>query len=59
MNQTWTVEFHDRFLPEFKEFSEPVRRQVYTLIEMLVVFGPQLGRPQVDTLKGSKHPNMK
>jgi hypothetical protein len=26
---------------------------------MLTVFGPQLGRLQVDTLKGSKHPNMK
>jgi hypothetical protein len=26
---------------------------------MLTVFGPQLGRPQVDTLKGSKYSNMK
>jgi hypothetical protein len=25
----------------------------------LKTFGPQLGRPQVDTLKGSKHSNMK
>jgi len=59
MDKHWVVEFHDEFLPEFKEFSETVRRQIYCLIEMLVVFGPQLGRPQVDTLKGSKRPNMK
>ena len=26
---------------------------------MLQAFGPQLGRPSVDTLKGSKHANMK
>jgi hypothetical protein len=26
---------------------------------MLRAFGPQLGRPQVDTLKGSKRSNMK
>ena len=26
---------------------------------MLEYFGPQLGRPHVDTLEGSKHPNMK
>ena len=26
---------------------------------MLETFGPQLGRPHVDTLKGSKHGNMK
>lgn len=36
-----------------------MRRHIYHLIEMLVVFGPQLGRPQVDTLKGSRHTNMK
>ena len=26
---------------------------------MLEQFGPQLGRPRVDTLKGSRHANMK
>jgi hypothetical protein len=59
MNERWEVEFHDEFLPEFREFSDPVRKQAYLLIEVLRVFGPQLGRPQVDTLKGSKHSNMK
>jgi hypothetical protein len=53
------VAFDKEFLPEFREFSEGVRRQAYSLIEMLKMFGPQLGRPRVDTLKGSKHSNMK
>jgi hypothetical protein len=52
LNERWEVEFHEEFLPEFREFSDTVRKQVYLLVEMLRVFGPQLGRPQVDTLKG-------
>lgn len=59
MKKQWVVEFHEDFLPEFREFSEAVRRQTYSLIELLKMFGPQLGRPKVDTLKGSKYPNMK
>ena len=55
----WEVAFHEEFLPEFKEFSNIVRRNIYSLIEMLRTFGTQLGRKQVDTLKGSKHANMK
>ncbi|MGH9600333.1 MAG: type II toxin-antitoxin system RelE/ParE family toxin [Terracidiphilus sp.] len=58
-SENWAVEFHEDFLQEFRQFSETVRRQVYSLIEVLKVFGPQLGRPHADTLKGSKHPNMK
>jgi hypothetical protein len=57
--QRWAVAFHDEFLPEFRQYSEAVRRQAYSLIEVLANFGPQLGRPLVDTLKGAKHPNMK
>jgi hypothetical protein len=59
MEKPWKVAFHEEFLPEFRAYSDPVRRQAYSLIEMLTVFGPGLGRPHVDTLKGSKHPNMK
>lgn len=55
----WIVEFHEEFLPEFQQFSEAVRRQIYSLVEMLKAFGPQLGRPHADTLKGSKHRNLK
>jgi hypothetical protein len=59
VDKKWEVAFHDEFLPEFRLFSEAVRGQVYLLIEMLIIFGPQLGRPQVDTLKGSKLTNLK
>ena len=57
--EEWDVAFHDEFLPEFKQFSEIARRHTYALIELLAKSGPRLGRPHVDTLKGSRHPNMK
>lgn len=34
-------------------------KQVMAAIEVLQEVGPQLGRPLVDTLKGSRHKNMK
>ena len=35
-------------------------RANYALMALLLEhFGPQLGRPRVDTLKGSRHANMK
>ena len=55
----WAVEFHDEFAPEFIRLPDSVRRQILTLGGLLEKFGPQLGRPYVDTLKGSKHANMK
>ena len=59
MEEKWAVAFHEEFLPEFGEFSELVRRETYSLIELLSKFGPQLGRPHVDTLKGAKVSNLK
>ena len=59
MDGKWVVEFHDEFAPEVLEFPGTVRREIYVLVGALRQFGPQLGRPQVDTLKGSKYPNMK
>jgi hypothetical protein len=59
MDEKWVVEFHEEFLPEFRQYSVTVRRQVHALVELLIRFGPQLGRPQVDTLKGSKLANLK
>ena len=53
------VEFHGEFASEFEGFSEPVRQKIISMAGLLRTFGPQLGRPQVDTLKGSKHSNMK
>lgn len=55
----WTVTFHDEFEPEFDELPVVVQDEIYARARMLETLGPALGRPQVDTLTGSKHPNMK
>jgi hypothetical protein len=55
----WTVEIGDEFEPEFKNLHEDVRTEILALSRLLQQFGPQLGRPRVDTLNGSRHSNMK
>jgi hypothetical protein len=55
----WTVEIGDEFEPEFDALREDVRTEVLALTRLLQQFGPQLGRPRVDTLNGSRHANMK
>lgn len=59
MTKQWVVEFHDEFLPEFREFPAPVKRELAARLERLQEQGPLLGRPYVDTLKGARHANMK
>jgi hypothetical protein len=54
---SWLVSFHDDF--EFDELPEEVQDELLARLEVLAEFGPQLGRPQVDTLNGSSFPNMK
>jgi hypothetical protein len=49
----------DSFKPEFDALHEDVRTEVLALSLVIQEFGPQLGRPRVDTLKGSRHANMK
>jgi len=55
----WAVELHDEFQPEFFALPLEVRRMILALSRLLGEFGPQLGRPRVDTLNGSRHANMK
>lgn len=55
----WIVTFHPAFASEFRAFDREVRRQAGLVIDVLRTHGPALGRPQVDALKGSVHPNMK
>jgi hypothetical protein len=55
----WDVDLHDDFVPEFEQFDETVQDELLAHIAVLETFGPQLGRPRVDTLKGSRHANMK
>ncbi len=55
----WTVLYHDAFVPELEALAEDVQDTVLLMAELLEAGGPQLGRPHVDTLSGSKHVNMK
>lgn len=55
----WSVVFHDAFDPEFAELEPEVQDELLALAKVLEAFGPTLGRPHVDTLKGSRHANMK
>jgi hypothetical protein len=55
----WAVEIGDEFEPEFDALPEQVRTEILALSLLLEQFGPQLGRPRVDTLNGSRHANMK
>jgi hypothetical protein len=55
----WEVELADEFELEFDRLDEDVQFEILALTRLLQSFGPQLGRPRVDTLKGSRHSNMK
>ena len=55
----WEVEFHEDFDPEFDALPDEVQDELRAHAILLEQFGPQLGRPRVDTLKGSRHSNMK
>lgn len=55
----WQIEFDDAFEMEFVTFAEDVQDALLAAAKLLADYGPQLGRPHVDTLKGSKHANMK
>lgn len=55
----WTVLFHTEFEPEFLSLPEDVQDELLAALGVLGAFGPQLGRPKVDTLNGSQHSNMK
>lgn len=56
---SWNISFHDDFDPEFDEFTQDVRDNLLAAVRAVQMAGPKAGRPHVDTLKGSKHANMK
>jgi hypothetical protein len=56
---TWTVLLDAAFEAEFLELAETVQDELLAHAKLLEAFGPQLGRPRADTLKGSRHANMK
>jgi hypothetical protein len=56
---SWNVLFHDDFHAEFQAMAGTLQDELLAHARLLQEFGPHLGRPTVDTLKGSKHANMK
>jgi len=56
---SWDVEFHALFMPEFAALAEAVQDDLLAHVAVLETFVPQLGRPRVDTLHGSRFANMK
>ena len=56
---SWSILFHDEFAVEFAALTESLQNELLAHAMLLRDFGPGLGRPTVDTLKGSKHANMK
>src|SRR5271154_3557991 len=55
----WDVRFDAAFAAEARGFARAVQLEIAALAILLRRFGPQLRRPHCDTLKGSKHANMK
>lgn len=55
----WGVEFHALFVSEFDALAEAVQDELLAHVTVLEAYGPQLGRPRVDTLNGSRFSNMK
>lgn len=55
----WRVLFHRDFVSEFRELPGEAKVALGVVFDLLREFGPRLGRPQVDTLKNSRHGNMK
>lgn len=55
----WQAFFHPRFKAEFDELPAKVQDELLAMLVPLRTYGPALGRPEVDTLKGSAYANMK
>ena len=55
----WQVDFDDDFVREFEALHDDVQDALLAAVKVLGDIGPRLGRPHVDTLKGSAHANMK
>ena len=55
----WEVEFTSEFERWWNSLDAYEQRSVDASVELLREAGPRLGRPHADTIKGSKHSNLK
>jgi hypothetical protein len=56
---SWEVEYTDEFEQWWNTLSLEEQAAIDAAVDMLAQIGPALGRPWVDTIKTSRHPNMK
>jgi hypothetical protein len=56
---SWEIETSDEFVSWYRGLSDEEVDSVDASIELLEQAGPVLGRPHVDTLKGSRIANLK
>lgn len=55
----WETEYTDQFEAWWASLSAVDQAPIIAGVELLTERGPGLGRPAVDTIAGSRHPNMK
>ena len=55
----WPIEVSDEFSGWYVALTEDEQESVNFSVDLLEALGPALGRPHVDTAKGSRHPNLK
>ncbi len=55
----WEAILYAAFVRDFEGLSDQVQDELLANVSLLQAFGPALGRPTVDTLKASRHANMK
>lgn len=59
MSLLWNVEITDEYEAWFNTLDEGEQDAVLASVGLLEQVGPALGRPHADTLKGSRHANLK
>jgi hypothetical protein len=55
----WQVLFHPELEAELEDLPREAATKLAEILLVLRQLGPQLGRPLVDTLKGSRYDNLK
>ena len=58
-NSSWIVVQCEEFTEEFKTFPPDLQEEILAQQGLLSTFGPNLGHPWVDTIKGSSLSNLK
>ena len=55
----WSIDRTDQISEWIKELDENAKEAIFKSLLILRKIGPSLGRPHVDSIKESRHKNMK